>query len=385
MTAQIGIDATVINNVPTGAGQVAVHLLKALASIDSENFYSIFVQHQLCEEHPVFALSKYRNFEIYRIKAPAIGPRKHLVFAMFLANCKKFDIFHSLNGDLPLFQRNQSVVTIHDLKYILYPQFFKQFYQFKYLYLKATIKLACQRAKIIIVPSNSTKRDIQRLYKVSSEKIIVTPWGPTVKVEPKWEENKKRLNQSELLIRPPYILFVGELRPHKNVEGLLMAFALFKERWDRWDTRLVIVGKKYKGYKAYEGIMRSKGLEDWVSFPGLVSQEQLVHLYKGASVFILPSLYEGFGLPVLEAMQLGVPVITSNVSSLPEVAGNSALLVDPYNPEHIAEALAKLMSDPNLRNELVRRGYERVKQFSWEAAAHATLQAYKRICSKVAC
>jgi glycosyltransferase involved in cell wall biosynthesis len=176
----------------------------------------------------------------------------------------------------------------------------------------------------------------------------------------------------------PYILYVGSIEPRKNLLRLLQAYARLRKDLPGW--KLVLVGARnaWKSTPISEE-MRKLNLAPWVQLTGYIPEEDLPALYNGAGLFAFPSLYEGFGLPVLEAMACGTPVITSNVSSLPEVAGDAALLVDPYNVEEIAAAMVNVLSDQELSEDLHRRGLERSKEFSWERTAQQTLEVYKKV------
>jgi glycosyltransferase involved in cell wall biosynthesis len=175
---------------------------------------------------------------------------------------------------------------------------------------------------------------------------------------------------------PRYILFVGILQPRKNVTTLLRAFSLLvREKVDRGLT-LVIAGGKSWGYQEIFETARALNLRDRVRFTGFVEDEDLAELYRGARLFVYPSLYEGFGLPIVEAMASGVPVITANTSSMPEVAGGAAVLIDPRSPEALAAAMASVLGDATLSEELRRKGLARAREFSWDAVARKTLEVY---------
>jgi glycosyltransferase involved in cell wall biosynthesis len=172
---------------------------------------------------------------------------------------------------------------------------------------------------------------------------------------------------------------VGEKRPHKNLEGLIKAFAIFKEKYDKWNTYLTIVGKRYSSYNEYMTLAESLGVAENLIFTGFIFDEYLKALYSEAEILLLVSFYEGFGIPILEAMECGTPVITSNVSSMPEVAGDAAILVNPYNIQEIVEKMNNIMNSNILKKQLIENGVKRVKQFSWETTARQTLEIYNEI------
>jgi glycosyltransferase involved in cell wall biosynthesis len=181
-------------------------------------------------------------------------------------------------------------------------------------------------------------------------------------------------------VEPPYILYVGSLEKRKNLPRLLQAYARLRQDLPGW--KLVIVGaRKWKSAPIFDTLSRL-GLEPYVHFTGFVEEDDLPALYNGADLFCFPSLYEGFGLPVLEAMACGTPVVTSSTSSLPEVAGEAALLVDPYDVEAIAAAMRRVLSDPELAQDLRARGLARAAQFTWERTARETIAVYERVLGK---
>jgi len=182
-------------------------------------------------------------------------------------------------------------------------------------------------------------------------------------------------------LKKPYILYVGEKRPHKNLEGLIKAFSLFKKK-DKWNTCLVLTGERYQNYKDYLFLIEKLGLKKDVSLIENVSDKELTSLYFHADLFALLSFSEGFGLPVLEAMKFGVPVIISDIDALKEVAGNAALVVNPENFEETAKTIFRLFSSPKRRDELIEKGYLRLKNFSWRKTARETLEVYEEVYQK---
>jgi glycosyltransferase involved in cell wall biosynthesis len=234
-----------------------------------------------------------------------------------------------------------------------------------------------RRVDAIITDSECSQRDIAHYLQVPKEKITVTMLAAA--------RHFRVLSQAESApalaragVAPPYILYVGSLEPRKNLLRLLEAYRLVREWSPRWG--LVIVGARnaWKSTPVAAAVERY-GLQDNVTFTGYVPDEDLPALYNGAGLFCFPSLYEGFGLPVLEAMACGAPVVTSNTSSLPEVAGEAALLVDPYDVEAIAAAMQRVLSEPELAEDLRRRGLARAAEFTWERTARETIAVYERV------
>jgi len=378
---KILIDASGIVNETTGVGQYSLQLLNALSEIDTKNEYHICLQKKLNVNHPIFNLKNKQNFFFIRDDVSVIGPKKQFYYyKLFRKNRIEFDLLHSLNSELPFFNSIKSVVTFHDLKYIKYPYFLNKFSKIKSKYLKYTMIKGAEKANKIIAVSQSTKKDIIHLLGIEEGKIAVIHEASNLGVY--YRKNDDVLNGDILKkysIQKPYFLYVGEKRPHKNLEGLIKAFAIFKEKYDSRNSFLVLTGKKYSTYHEYITTAENLGVKDRLIFTGFIPEEHLKAIYSEAEILLLLSFYEGFGIPILEAMECGIPVITSNISSMPEVAGEAALLVDPNNIQEIAEAMNNIVSSKTLRKQLIESGLKRVKQFSWERTARQTLKVYNEI------
>jgi len=252
-----------------------------------------------------------------------------------------------------------------DLSYIFFPSLFKKsdLYQ-----LENWTKYSVKRAKMILTISEASKRDIMRIYDIAQEKIVVTYPG----LKKTYSLNNMELLEKKYHISGDYILFVGTLQPRKNIEKLIEGFSNVVKKHPK--LTLVVVGKH--GW-LYEDILKAPkkyGIEEKVKFISFVPDQDLASFYKQALCYVLPSLYEGFGLPVLEAMAYDCPVITSNISSLPEAGGDAALYVDPKNVDDIAEKILMLVENPSLRRELIEKGKKQIKKFSWEKCAKETLE-----------
>ena len=276
---------------------------------------------------------------------------------------------------LPLIHPRRSVVTVHDLGYHYHPEAHTTWQN---LYLRWSTRHNARNASRILADSEATRRDLEHYYHTPPAKIAV--------VYPGRDENLAPVSDPELLagvrarygLEGPYLLYVGTLQPRKNLVRLVQAFArlpslLAVQEEPQPVPRLVLAGKKGWLHDEIVGQVQALGLEGQVRLTGYVPEADLPALLSGALAFVFPSLYEGFGLPVLEAMACGTPVICSNTSSLPEVAGDAALLVDPYQPEALAQAMLRLVMDGELRGELVARGLQQARRFSWRRCARETL------------
>jgi glycosyltransferase involved in cell wall biosynthesis len=286
-------------------------------------------------------------------------------------------ILHSPDFVLPPTLGARTVLTVHDLSFMRHPECSSPSLL---AYLLRAVPRSVRRADVLLADSESTRRDLVELLKVPEERVRVVYPG----VEPRFvsEGEQHTMRQQDVLerygIRPPYILGLGTLQPRKNYPRLIRAYGLLRRRY-HVPHQLVIGGGRGWLHEQIDETIRQTRLHEDVRLIGYVADEDLPALYRAADVFAFPSLYEGFGIPVLEAMGCGTPVVTSMVSSLPEVAGKAALMVPPEDVEALAQAMWQLMSDQALRNDLVRRGYEQVKRFTWRQSAGRLLDIYSHI------
>ncbi len=357
-----------------GSGEFAFQLLLNLYKIDRSNSYRIYV--------PSLALgSDPQNFQKlglpeesgrwrYVTLVKRVGPWTITSLAKKLFSDRdKIDVFFSPTHYLPLYIPCPSVISILDVSYIKFPELFKKrdLYQ-----LKIWGRYSIKKASKIITISESSKNDIINYYGVPSSAVVVVYPGI------KEMDKKAGVNiRAKYKVDGGYILFVGTLQPRKNVAKLIEAFSEIKDK----NIKLVIVGKKGWMFEEILNAPKKYGVLERVKFIDNVSDGDLPGFYADASCFVLPSLYEGFGLPVLEAMQNGCPVITSNISSLPEAGGDAALYVNPLDTSDIADKIDKVLTDENLRAEMIKKGYEQVKKFSWEKTARETLKVLESLAS----
>ncbi len=268
---------------------------------------------------------------------------------------------------LPLHCPVPAAVTVHDLGYLHYP---KAHTPFQRRYLHWTTRRHAHAAQRIIADSQATKDDLIQHYHADAKRIHVVHLGVDPALKPATQAEIKAV-KTKYGISDDYLLYLGTLQPRKNLPRLLEAFQQISRRYP---LKLVLAGGKGWLYNEIFAKTQSLGLDKRVLFPGFIAPKDKAALLSGASVFIFPSLYEGFGLPVLEAMACGAPVLCGNTSSLPEIAGNAALTVDPHNVEAIAQGLNSLLSDAALRQSLTAEGFKRVQDFSWEKAAKQVLK-----------
>ncbi len=361
----IGIDGNEANvQKRVGISEYAYQLILEFSKLKTDHKFIIYLKDKPISDMPTPSA----NFT-YRI----IGPRKmwtQFGLPLSLYFGKRPDIFFSPTHYAPRFSPIPTAIAIMDLSYIYFPDLFnkKDLYQ-----LQNWSKYSIKNAAAIFTISNSSQNDIIKEYAVDSQKIHPIYLGI------KSNESIKNYSMDDLRkkfgIESDYILFVGTLQPRKNITRLIEAFSQIKN--DK--LNLVIVGKRGWQYTDILSAPEKYGIENKVKFLDFVADEDLPSLYKNAVCFALPSLYEGFGLPVLEAMKFGCPVVTSNVSSLPEAGGDAALYFDPNDTSDIAKVLTKVISDAKLREEMIKKGYNQIKKFSWEKTAKETLNVLESI------
>jgi glycosyltransferase involved in cell wall biosynthesis len=297
---------------------------------------------------------------------------------------RRMDLLHGLAFAAPIATKCPTVVTVHDLAFLRYPGAFRPFNR---CYLSLVTRASTRRAARVITVSASTRRDVITLTGVPADKVIVVPNGVTPEFSPADPAEVSRFRQ-RVGLPERYILFLGTLEPRKNLVRLLEAYALLRTREQDGVAAgainptippLVIAGAKGWFYQEIFARVADLGLAEHVIFPGFVPAEELPWWYRGAEIFVYPSLFEGFGLPVLEAMACGTPTITSRASSLPEVAGEAAILVDPEDVEQLADALHCVLTTPGLAGQLRAAGLRQAACFPWERTAAATREVYRSV------
>ncbi len=372
---KICIDARVVINEKTGIGNYTFNLIKSLLKIDDENEYLIYIFSGLDKNHPLHEL-EHKNLTKRIVNLHPVKAKQQVAIRKLLAQDKP-DVYHYPNWDVPIFQNNKTVFTIHDLTYLLHKNFYAQYSLLKKIYTFLNIKYGIGKAAKIISVSGTTKKDLQKLFGVADGKVRVIYESFENRFFEKYTDEQKRKITESFGIRGKYFLFVGERRPHKNLPRLIQAFEKFQR--ENEDYSLVIAGKTYAQYREDLSEIRRLNLSNKVIVLDYVKDEYLPALFQSAEAFVFVSLYEGFGIPVLEAMASNTPVITSNISATDEIAGNAALKVNPYDVTDIANAMRRVSMDEKLRKNLIAKGRERVKLFSWEKTARETLSIYEEI------
>jgi len=277
---------------------------------------------------------------------------------------------------LPPLTPCKSVVTIHDCIHLRFPQYLPN--RLGYAYARTSMSIATHWSSRVLTVSEASKRDILKYFRVPASKIDVIYNAIDERFgEAPTEDDIERVRERYQL-HDPFVLYAGNIKPHKNLERLIEAFHMIR-RGELEHVKLLIIGDEISKYATLRRAVHRYKLHKHVRFFGFVPNQTLAVLYRLAAVFVFPSLYEGFGLPPLEAMASGTPVITSNVSSLPEVVGDAALLIDPMQPDAIAAAIRRVLSDPALREDLRARGLRRAREFSWERSIGRVRQIYDEV------
>lgn len=364
---RIGIEAERANNkVKTGVEHYVKELIVHLAQIDQANEYTLYLQTQPQQ----WFLDLPKNFNLRIIPFPKFWTQLRLSWEMLL---HPPDVLFVPASTLPLIHP-KSVYTEHDVAWIYYPEIFtwymRQFH-------RVFSWLARNGATKIISISESTKKDLVRYYKVAPDKVVVVPHGYTVTSNVPQEQAHELTPAIAAKLPERYILFLSTLQPRKNLELLIDAFRELKTEHPELPHKLVVVGKP--GWKFQEILIKISENTDIVTYLGHIADDDRWPVYKGAELFIHPSLYEGFGMWILEAFECGVPVAVSNNSSLPEVGGDAALYFDPTNKAEMKSVMLRVLNDPELRANMVARGKNQLTNFSWEKCARETLAVLESV------
>ncbi len=389
---RIAIDYTAAVHQGGGIGRYTKGLVKALMSLDRQNEYTLFVAGQIgtqdtqCTTHDTGYKPDLDIPSNFRLKSIPVSDRVlNIVWHRLRlplpveAFTGKADVFHSPDFVLPLVWRARAIVTVHDLSFMRTPQCAEPSLR---AYLNKVVPRSIQRADLILADSHNTKRDIIELLGVDARKIQVVPAGVGERFHPIDDEAALEKVRRRYHLEEPFILSVSTLEPRKNFTGLIEAYAQLIERGSqiqRIPHKLVIAGAKGWLYEEIFATVERLGLAERVIFPGFVAEEDLPALYNLADLLAFPSLYEGFGLPPLEAMACGTPVVTSNSSSLPEIVGGVGIMVEATDTEGLVEAMRRALQDGELRRSMIEKGLEQAKKFSWRKAAEKLLGAYRRM------
>lgn len=371
----IGIDARFYGPFGKGLGRYTQKLIKYLEKMDTENQYVVFLRRENFNDYQ----PKNKNFQKVLADCRWYSFKEQIALP-FIFRKYKFDLMHFPHFNVPLFYRRKFVLTIHDLILVHFPTVRAStlspiFYWIKFLAYKIAIKSAITRAEKIFAVSEFTRKDILETYgNIPAEKVLTTyeacdsyPLSET--------KNDREILQKYGIIKP-YLIYIGNVYPHKNPENLVLAFKKIREQGSK--VSLVFVGNDDYFYLRLKKFVADNGVENIVFASG-VNDGDLEVLLRNAEIYVRPSFYEGFELPPLEAMSKGVPVLSSNHACALEILGDSALYFDGENVDDIVEKIWKVMSDENLKQELIKKGFEQVKKYDWKEMAQKTLETYNII------
>lgn len=365
---KIAIDVRDAFREKAGKGYYTIHIVTHLLEIDKTNKYILYTN------NPIETFNKHENAEIKVISGAGLNWHKRVIKDCYKASADMF--FAPTSYIIPAIhdpKKINVVMTVHDLIAFLYPQKHNR----KAVFIeRLLLNKALKKSAGILTVSKNTKNDICNRFSCNQCKIQVIPnaaseiFAPTENVDLEFFKKEKQIPDS-------FIFAAGTLEPRKNYEGLVRAFS--KAIKDFPDYKLLIAGKKGWNYQNIFETVNKLHLDNYVVFLDYVPERDLARLYNLATVFVYPSFYEGFGIPPLEAMQSGCPIVASNVSSIPEVTGEAAILIDPNNDDEIAKGIKKLLRSKKLRNEMREKGFKQAEKFSWKRNAQKLLNYFKKL------
>jgi len=370
---RIGIDARALGW--AGLGRYSRNLLRNITTDGNENDYVVFASNAFAGE-----LSNLPRTRFVPVTSSYYSLREQTVFLAAILQ-ERLDLMHFLHFNAPIFYRRPFVVTIHDLTRFFFPAQKNngQFHQWAY---EEVFRSAVLHSSKIITVSEHTRSDLVHYFPQVAEKTSVAYEGVDESVfKQEGDELTEKEKLAKIGIIAPYILFVGVWMTHKNLPRLLLAFR--KVKAEGYAGKLVITGEGLSHHVNVGQLVKELNLQDDVVLPGRVSDEMLPTLYRRAQMLVFPSLYEGFGLPPLEAMACGTPVAASRTSSIPEILGEAAVYFDPYSIEDIAESINKILLEEGLKEKMVGLGLAQAKNFNWKKCARETLSVYNTVSAKI--
>ena len=379
---RIGLDGKVLTLRAGGIGRYAINLTRAMlaeaAARRRDLEFVIFTGPQTSRR----VMEEFRGRCTERFlgaKSSLLRSVAHIPLAL---RRTRIDVFHGMDHvGIPFAGKTgKCVVTVHDVIPLVLPRTFTRRHR---LVVRTALARVRRQADLIIVPSRAVQRDVVQYLRVPEDRVAVTPHGCEARFNPSRDAASLGAATARYGLPARYLLAVGTLEPRKNLTTLVRAFARLRDRSEiDPGVGLVLAGARGWLDDPIFGTVQSLGLDDAVRFPGFIDDDDLPAVYQRAELVVFPSLYEGFGLPLLEAMACGVPVVASNTSALPEVAGGAAMLVDPLDAAGMAQAIARLLGDKALRRRLRDGGLARAAQFSWQTAARQTLDAYASLAQR---
>lgn len=368
---KIGIDARFYRSSTAGIGRYTRGLLHELAKIDRENKYYIFITPEDDKEYDITA----KNFHKVVVSITHYTLSEQTTFLTIL-NKYKFDVMHFLNFNHPIMYSRPFITTIHDLTMLLYPVGRSQKSWIRKTAFRKVMENAALKSKFVIAVSQATKKDTVKYLGANPDQIKVIYEAYDSIYHNQYAKSKLVNFRKKYNLTSRFILFVSQWRPHKGLPELIKSFEILKEKY-HIPHKLVITGKPNQHFlKIIDSIKTSKYRKDIV-LPGFVPDLDLPLFYNATDLFIFPSFYEGFGLGPLEAMACGAPVVSSNLSCMPEILGDAVLYFDPNNIANMTDTINKVLEDKNLRDKMIIKSLSRVKKYSWQKMAEETLRLYQ--------
>ena len=368
---KIGIDARSMFGTPTGVGRYLSNLLAALSKLDAENAYWLYTDRPI--DTAIIAQENFHQKYLTLPVAQNYFTWNHVRLPPELV-LHPIDVFHFPFYTMPVFRNYKSIVTIHDITYEVHPEW----YSWKGLVaMRFFSKYAAKHADKILAVSEYTRHDIIKHYRIPEKKVVAIYHGIEKRFQKiRDKETLEHLKAKYTINGNHVILYVGSIHTRRNIEELIRAFQTISSQYP--ESQLVIIGKREYPYLDVQTLVRELGLTQQVRLSGYVPDDDLPGLYNLADLFVYPSSYEGFGIPPLEAMACGTPVITSNNTSFPEVTGDAAILLDdPRKIAEMADAIDQVLKNERLRQEMAARGFVQAQKFSWERTARKTLDVYR--------
>ena len=375
---RVGIDIRRLGDF--GVGTYIQNLVAALARLDDQGTY-VLVGHTTEQFERLGPLPPNFSFEPYRLAFNS--RRSHLHFPILVRRLN-LDLFHMPHRWVPYFMPGTYVATLHDINNILYPQ--EEASVLGERVRRHLVRHGLGRSACVIAVSEATKRDAIEHLGLPAEQIQVVPNAIDQRVAQPVRQHERLHTLQRYQIHDPFVLYAGRIQPHKNIPRLIEAFAVVRaelENHPKYSSlRLIVIGDELNAFPAVRHAVIKSRIQESVRFLGFVPVETLRCFYDAAMAFAFPSLYEGFGLPPLEAMAHGTPVMTSSASSLPEAVGDAAVLVNPENVFDIARGLRQVLLDDSLRERLRNRGFIQVRRFSWDSSVKRVLEIYRGVTSQ---
>lgn len=371
---KIGLDCRLFGPKHTGIGRYVQSLVDELVKLDKENEYVLFVGKDFKEQ------IQSPRFEVIKVNIPHYSLQEQLFLPKIIAK-EKVDLMHFLHFNVPVFYRGKYVVTIHDLikhssRGMTTTTRSSWLYWLKYLGYKLVFSQAVKKAKKIITPSQFVKNEVIMEYKVNPEKVVVAYEGVDDRGLRRKEEGEEVLTKYN--IKKPYLLYVGSVYPHKNIERLIKAIKIIINNYHLSVTLVIVCARNVFSERLHNKVVQMEA-QNFVKMTGFVPDDDLSILYKEAGAFVFPTISEGFGLPGLEAMSAGCPVICSDIPVLKEIYGEAALYFDPLNPEEMAKKIVEVIDQKDKRNQMVERGRRQAEKYSWSKMAREILNVYTSV------